>query len=545
MDDGDVEAVEFEGGLTAAFLRTVTGAEDLSTVSCLELSVNAAEACLFDVGQLVPQLRELKLLDSTLPQIRDLGTGLMQLQVLWVPRCGLQEVDGLSSLPKLRELYAAFNDIEDLAPIAGLENLEILDLEANKVADLDGVAFLGMCPKLQALTLEGNDVAAAPNYRSSVVELIPTLTMLDELPVGPSDRDAAAAGGQVPGQTPVVEAAPETPRSADELRELVLVRDGIKYARVAAAPDETLRQPVCGERASSAPSTSGRPASAAARMRHSYSAGLPRPWTPSSGVRPMSAFGSRPSTAAGGRPGTAAGTRPGTARQRPASFQRVSEEGSSSDHASELTFGTDQVFCGNPVQALRRRKASGGQAAHGVSASPRDSSGEYSPTTVAGLAPGSGAVGDDHRELLQELAEVKAKSAEEGDALLESRRGEEEAQRADVLVVEHAAPPNKTRGEGRTKSQLPTRGEQGKVGGPRSRMSSGSEEDTRPVRGQTSSQRTPLLVSKSSGNGGKADANKPAQAARSRAQARSPEPVSVGRLRPRDRLSAQTCVVGS
>lgn len=53
---------------------------------------------------------------------------------------------------------------------------QILDLEANKVADLDGVALLGMCPKLQALTLEGNDVAAAPDYRSSVVELIPTVS---------------------------------------------------------------------------------------------------------------------------------------------------------------------------------------------------------------------------------------------------------------------------------------------------------------------------------------------------------------------------------
>lgn len=40
--------------------------------------------------QLVPHLRELKLLSSILPQIRDLGTGLTQLEVLWVPRCGLQ-----------------------------------------------------------------------------------------------------------------------------------------------------------------------------------------------------------------------------------------------------------------------------------------------------------------------------------------------------------------------------------------------------------------------------------------------------------------------
>eukprot|EP00243_Klebsormidium_subtile_P013829 TRINITY_DN941_c0_g1_i2.p1 TRINITY_DN941_c0_g1~~TRINITY_DN941_c0_g1_i2.p1 ORF type:complete len:288 (+),score=23.51 TRINITY_DN941_c0_g1_i2:90-866(+) len=258
-------------------------------------------------------------------------------------------------------------------------------------------------------------------------------------------------------------------------------------------------------------------------------------------------MGSRPSTAAGGRPGTAAGMRPGTAMQRSAGFQRVSEEGSSSDYASELTFGTDQVFCGNPVQALRRRKASSGQAAHGVSASARDLSGGSSPTTGAGLGPGSGVTGEDHRELLQELAEVKAKSAEEGEALLDSLRGdeEEEAPKADVLVVDHAASPGKIRGEGRTKSEMPTRGEQSKVGGPRSRKSSGSEEDARPVRGQTSSQRTPLLVSKASGNGLKADANKTAPAARSRTKVRSPEPVSVGRLRPRDRPSAQTCVVGS
>lgn len=70
-------------------------------------------------------------------------------------------------------------------------------------------------------------------------------------------------------------------------------------------------------------STSGRPASAAARMRHSYSAGLPRPWTPAaSGVRPVSAMGSRPSTTSGARPATAAGPRPGTALNRPGSFQR-------------------------------------------------------------------------------------------------------------------------------------------------------------------------------------------------------------------------------
>ena len=41
------------------------------------------------------------------------------LQVLWVSHCGLTGLDGLNALPCLKELYAAFNQIENLEPIAG------------------------------------------------------------------------------------------------------------------------------------------------------------------------------------------------------------------------------------------------------------------------------------------------------------------------------------------------------------------------------------------------------------------------------------------
>ena len=40
-------------------------------------------------------------------------------QVLWVSHCGLTGLDGLNALPSLKELYAAFNQIENLEPIAG------------------------------------------------------------------------------------------------------------------------------------------------------------------------------------------------------------------------------------------------------------------------------------------------------------------------------------------------------------------------------------------------------------------------------------------
>lgn len=70
--------------------------------------------------------------------------------------------------------------------------------------------------------------------------------MLDEQPVGPSERDVAApADSPEPSRGGAAEAAPSTPRAADELRELVLVRDGIKYARLAAPPVSAPLRAMC------------------------------------------------------------------------------------------------------------------------------------------------------------------------------------------------------------------------------------------------------------------------------------------------------------
>lgn len=50
----------------------------------------------------VPNLTELKLEDSVVPCIRDLGTGLHALKILWMPRCKLGELDGLAALQNLQ-----------------------------------------------------------------------------------------------------------------------------------------------------------------------------------------------------------------------------------------------------------------------------------------------------------------------------------------------------------------------------------------------------------------------------------------------------------
>ncbi|KAB1251661.1 Leucine-rich repeat-containing protein 56 [Camelus dromedarius] len=198
--------------LSPARLHALAQADDLGLVSRLELRVNTRENSLGNFGVHLPNLSQLKLNGSCLGSLRDLGTSLGRLQVLWLARCGLADLDGVSSFPALKELYVSYNDISDLSPLCLLEQLEVLDLEGNCVEDPGQLCYLQLCPRLATLTLEGNPVclrpgpgssnevcahrtgqgSAAPargppapqgyDYRAEVRQLIPQLQVLDEVP---------------------------------------------------------------------------------------------------------------------------------------------------------------------------------------------------------------------------------------------------------------------------------------------------------------------------------------------------------------------------
>ncbi|NXO01579.1 LRC56 protein, partial [Rhinopomastus cyanomelas] len=143
-------------------------------------------------GVSLPNLQELKLSGSCLLSLRDLGTTLSHLQVLWIARCGLSNLEGISSCSSLKELYLSYNDISDLGQLVWLEQLEVLDLEGNNVEDISQMLYLGLCGKLRRLTLQGNLICLKPsaeateepgyNYRAEVKKLIPHLEYLDEVP---------------------------------------------------------------------------------------------------------------------------------------------------------------------------------------------------------------------------------------------------------------------------------------------------------------------------------------------------------------------------
>lgn len=113
----------------------MTGEEDLSAVTELQLSVDTTAQSVSQLGEFLPNLRRLKLNDSHLASFRDLGTSLRNLSILWLSRSGISDLDGISVLEHLQELYVSFNDIEDLTPLSLHESLAVLDLEANKVSE--------------------------------------------------------------------------------------------------------------------------------------------------------------------------------------------------------------------------------------------------------------------------------------------------------------------------------------------------------------------------------------------------------------------------
>ena len=184
LKDTDLFVSDF---LSPARLRKISGKNDLNTVDSIEMVVNTSETTLGNFGQYLPNMTQLKLNDSCIPSIRDIGTSFVNLNVLWISRCRVNEIDGIASMLSLQELYIAYNNIADLSPLSFLENLEVLDLEGNKVSEVDQIDYLVILSNLTTLTLSGNPVCtnycpkSKKSFRQYVLKYLPQLQQLDDI----------------------------------------------------------------------------------------------------------------------------------------------------------------------------------------------------------------------------------------------------------------------------------------------------------------------------------------------------------------------------
>jgi len=191
LSDADKSFGEF---ISFQKLKEVSGCSDLKEVVELKMKVDSAETSIGNIGSMAPNITTLNLNNSYITSVRDLGTNLNQLNTLWLSRCCLAELDGISSLAGLKELYLAYNEIFDISPLSMLENLQVLDLEGNNIDDITQVEFLLLCTKLNDLTLKGNPLEKSPSpttntkdlkfysYREAVLRCLPQLDVLDDQP---------------------------------------------------------------------------------------------------------------------------------------------------------------------------------------------------------------------------------------------------------------------------------------------------------------------------------------------------------------------------
>eukprot|EP01137_Pigoraptor_chileana_P014598 Opistho-2@69424 len=382
-DEFELEPENFlDNYISASKLKMMTGIDDLTKVTFLEMRVDTTENSLGDFGALLPTLVQLKLSNSIIASVRDLGTSLSHLKVLWMARCGLMELDGISSLGSLRELYLAFNLISELSPLTMLDELEVLDIEGNNVDDISQVEFLALCPSLTSLTIDSNPLTSSPkpagvppspsyspgapyDYQAVVCKLLPRLQFLDDEPVNGHERPPQQhqhANNAGPRSAFSQKASPKQPAArpgssmGDTPLDRFIVAEGIKNTVSLDVAGVDGIDPLTGLPSRSKTPTRGRPGSSMG-VRPGTSLGG-RPGT-SLGGRPGTSLGGRPGTSLGGRPGTSLGGRPGTSMGRVTAFGRDEGDGDddSDDGSSNLTHGVDGVLCGNPVMALRARRA--------------------------------------------------------------------------------------------------------------------------------------------------------------------------------------------
>lgn len=157
-----------------------TPVSNLSYLQKIELKTDLEQIPFHKFGSLCPYVRELKLSNSSLESTRSLGTDWKNLEILWLVQTNLQNIDGISAFPKLKELYCAFNSISSLSSLFFNETIQVLDIEGNQIEDFHEIESLQYCFALFSLNLAGNPVSKLPGYRSEVFKAVPNLKFLDD-----------------------------------------------------------------------------------------------------------------------------------------------------------------------------------------------------------------------------------------------------------------------------------------------------------------------------------------------------------------------------
>ncbi|KAF4315294.1 hypothetical protein BBO99_00003062 [Phytophthora kernoviae] len=145
------------------------------------------------------QLRSLYLHENLIQKIEGLESQLM-LDSLNLSQNQISSVENLGHLKQLTSLALKSNYLmsaKDIAHVLELPNLSVLDIQSNRINDVEIVDILAQLPNLKVLYLQGNEVVKhIKQYRKTLVYRCRKLKYLDDRPVFDDERRRVEAWGK-------------------------------------------------------------------------------------------------------------------------------------------------------------------------------------------------------------------------------------------------------------------------------------------------------------------------------------------------------------
>ena len=169
--NGDINVIDY---VLAKYLKL--NISEIQNLSKLNIKINGSYGLLNQFGQRLSNLKFLKLNDSFIQRIDDLGSNFKNLKILQINNCKLKDLSGIICFQELEILEAKNNEISDLIELEMCTSLTKINLENNLIEDEQNIYFLSSFDNLDYINLSGNPIK---NYQNKLKELLPNLKEID------------------------------------------------------------------------------------------------------------------------------------------------------------------------------------------------------------------------------------------------------------------------------------------------------------------------------------------------------------------------------
>ena len=169
--NGDINVIDY---VLARYLKM--NIDDLLKLQKLTIRINGSYGLLNQFGQRLTNLKFLKLNDSFIQSIEDLGSNFKNLKILQINNCKLKDLSGIICFEQLEIFEAKNNEISDLIELEMSSSIKKLNLENNLIENEQNIYFLSSLDDLEYINLLGNPIK---NYEKQLKDLLPNLKEID------------------------------------------------------------------------------------------------------------------------------------------------------------------------------------------------------------------------------------------------------------------------------------------------------------------------------------------------------------------------------